>query len=115
MTGPPSVRRLGARQGDEGVIAEYLNVALASGHPDLSLLAIADVAKARGMAQQAKDTGLGRESLFKGLAPGAKPRYDTDLKLLRAGGVELQMTAIPRKPNDACCSRACSDARCARI
>ena len=59
--------------------------------------AIADVAKARGMAQLAKDTGLGRESLYNALAPGAKPRYDTVLKLIRALGVELQMTPVPRK------------------
>ena len=81
----------------EEVIAEYLNVALASEHPDLFLQAIADVAKARGMAQLAKDTGLGRESLYKALAPGAKPRYDTVLTLIRALGVELQMTPVPRK------------------
>ena len=79
----------------EEVIAEYLNVALASEHPDLFLQAIADVAKARGMAQLAKDTGLGRESLYKALAPGAKPRYDTVLKLIRAVGVERQMTPVP--------------------
>lgn len=72
-------------------------MALASEHPDLFLQAIADVAKARGMAQLAKDTGLGRESLYKALAPGAKPRYDTVLKLIRALGVELQMTPVPRK------------------
>jgi probable addiction module antidote protein len=81
----------------EEVIAEYLNVALASEHPDVFLQAIADVAKARGMAQLAKDTGLGRESLYKALAPGAKPRYDTVLKLIRALGVELQTTPLPRK------------------
>jgi probable addiction module antidote protein len=79
------------------VIAEYLNVALASEHPDLFLQAIADVAKARGMAQLAKDTGLGRESLYKALAPGAKPRYDTVLKLIRALGVELHMRPIARE------------------
>jgi probable addiction module antidote protein len=81
----------------EEVIAAYLNEALASDHPDLLLQAIADVAKARGMAQLAKDTGLGRESLYKALAPGAKPRYDTVLKVIRALGVELQMTPAPRK------------------
>lgn len=41
------------------------------------------------MAQLAKDAGLGRESLYKALAPGAKPRYDTILKLTRALGVRL--------------------------
>lgn len=81
----------------EEVIAEYLNVALASEHPDLFLQAIADVAKARGMAQLAKDTGLGRESLYKALAPGAKPRYDTVLKVIRALGVELHMSPIARE------------------
>jgi probable addiction module antidote protein len=81
----------------EEVIAEYLNVALASEHPDLFLQAIADVAKARGMAQLAKETGLGRESLYKALAPGAKPRYDTVLKLIRALGVELHMSPISHK------------------
>ncbi len=81
----------------EEVIAEYLNVALASEHPDLFLQAIADVAKARGMAQLAKDTGLGRESLYKALAPGAKPRYDTVLKLLRALGVEMHTSPVVRE------------------
>jgi probable addiction module antidote protein len=78
------------------VIAEYLNVALESGIPDLFHQAVADVAKARGIAQLAKDTGLGRESLYKALAPGAKPRYDTLLKLVHALGVELHTSAMPR-------------------
>lgn len=47
--------------------------------------------RARGMTQLAKDTGLGRESLYKALAPGAKPRYDTLLKVLRALGVSLHV------------------------
>ncbi len=81
----------------EEVIAEYLNFALASGDAELFLQAIADVAKARGMSQIAKETGLGRESLYKALAPGAKPRYDTVLKLLRALGVELHMSPIVRE------------------
>jgi probable addiction module antidote protein len=74
------------------VIAEYLNAALEDENPDVLLQAIADVAKARGMTQLAKDTGLARESLYKALAPGAKPRYDTVLKLMRALGVELHTT-----------------------
>ena len=73
----------------EEVIAEYLNAALEDENPDVFLVAVGDVAKARGMAQLAKDTGLGRESLYKALAPGAKPRYDTVLKLVRALGMEL--------------------------
>jgi probable addiction module antidote protein len=49
------------------------------------------------MAQLAKDTGLGRESLYKALAPGAKPRYDTVLKVLRALNVELHMSPVVRE------------------
>ncbi len=81
----------------EEVIAEYLNAALEDKNPDVFLVAVSDVAKARGMAQLAKDTGLGRESLYKALAPGAKPRYDTVLKLVRALGVELHATAAAHK------------------
>lgn len=81
----------------EKVIAEYLNAALEDENPDVFLIAVGDVAKARGMAQLAKDTGLGRESLYKALAPGAKPRYDTVLKLVRALGVELHATAAAHK------------------
>ncbi len=77
---------------NEKVIAEYLNAALEDENPNVFLIAVSDVAKVRGMAKLAKDTGLGRESLYKALAPGAKPRYDTVLKLVRALGVELHAT-----------------------
>jgi probable addiction module antidote protein len=79
----------------DAVVAEYLNAALEDKNPDVLLQAIADVAKARGMTQLAKETGLGRESLYKALAPGAKPRYDTVLKLVRALGVELRTSPVP--------------------
>jgi len=62
--------------------------------PDMFLVAVKNVARARGMAQLAKDTGLGRESLYKALAPGAKPRYDTLLKVLRALGVKLHVEPV---------------------
>jgi probable addiction module antidote protein len=79
---------------NDSVIAEYLNAALEDENPDVFLQAIADVAKARGMSKLAQDTGLGRESLYKALAPGAKPRYDTIIKLVRALGVELHTTPV---------------------
>jgi probable addiction module antidote protein len=79
---------------NDAVIAEYINAALEDENPDVLLQAIADVAKARGMTQLAKATGLGRESLYKALAPGAKPRYDTVLRLVRALGVELHATPV---------------------
>lgn len=78
---------------DDEAVAEYMNAVLESEDFDLLLLALGDVARARGMAQVAKDAGLGRESLYKALAPGAKPRFDTVLKVARALGVRL--TAHP--------------------
>jgi probable addiction module antidote protein len=73
------------------MIAEYLNAALEEGDADVLLAAIADIAKARGITKVAADAGLGRESLYKTLAPGSKPRMDTVLKLLRALGVKLNV------------------------
>ncbi|MFM0042315.1 addiction module antidote protein [Paraburkholderia sediminicola] len=78
---------------NEEMIAEYLNAALEEGDADLLLAAISDIAKARGIAKVAADAGLGRESLYKTLAPGSKPRMDTVFKLLRALGVKLN--AVP--------------------
>lgn len=73
----------------DGATAEYMTAILETDDPDLLLLALGDVARARGMAQVAKDSGLGRESLYKALAPGAKPRFDTVLKVARALGIRL--------------------------
>lgn len=73
-------------------IAEYLTQVLADGDSDELLSAIGHIAKAKGMAQVAKDAGLGRESLYKALAPGAKPRFDTILWVARALGVTLTAT-----------------------
>ena len=81
----------------EEVIAEYLNAALEDDDPDVFLVAIGDIAKARGMSELAKEAGLGRESLYKALAPGAKPRYDTVLKVIRALGVDLHATELRQK------------------
>ena len=78
----------------EEAIAEYLSAALEEDDPTLFLAALADVARARGMTKMANDAGLGRESLYKALAPGAKPRYDTVLKLARAAGVKLTVEPI---------------------
>jgi probable addiction module antidote protein len=74
---------------NEETIAEYLTAALEDENPDMLLIALKDVARAKGMTQLAEDTGLGRESLYKALTPGAKPRYDTVLKVIKALGVRL--------------------------
>ena len=74
---------------DEAAIAEYMTAVLETEDTDLLLLALNDIARAKGMAQVARDSGLGRESLYKALAPGAKPRLDTILKVARALGVRF--------------------------
>ncbi len=74
-------------------IAEYLTAAMEDGDSDLLLAVLGDIAKAKGMAQLARDTGLGRESLYKALTPGAKPRFDTVMKVIHGMGVHLRATA----------------------
>ncbi|MBL0354248.1 MAG: addiction module antidote protein [Candidatus Dechloromonas phosphoritropha] len=60
---------------NEETIAAYLTAALDDADPDAFLATVKAVARARGRARLAKDSGLGRESLYKALSPGAKPRY----------------------------------------
>jgi len=74
-------------------IAEYLTAAMEDGDSDLFLAVLGDIAKAKGMTQLARDTGLGRESLYKALTPGAKPRVDTVMKVIQGMGVHLRGTA----------------------
>jgi len=77
----------------EEAIAEYLTAALENPDPDAFLVAVRDVAKARGMTAVAESAGLGRESLYKALKPGAQPRFDTVRRLLEALGVQLDVVA----------------------
>jgi probable addiction module antidote protein len=74
-------------------ISEYLTQVLADGDSDELVRALGYVAKARGMSNLAQATGLGRASLYKALSPGAKPRFDTVLKVMHALGVDLCATA----------------------
>ena len=77
----------------EETIAEYLTAILEENDPDLLLSALSDVARARGMSQIAKDSGLGRESLYKALTPGSKPRFETVMKVMHALGLKLTVHA----------------------
>lgn len=74
---------------NEDTISEFLTASLEDPNPDVFLRALQEVAKARGMSQLARDASMNRESLYKAMAPGAKPRYDTVLKLVNALGVKL--------------------------
>jgi len=82
----------------DSVIAEYLTAAAEDPNPEVFLAALGDVAKAKGMAQIAKDAGLGRESLYKAFGAGAHPRYETVSAVLRALGIKLMVVAEKRQP-----------------
>ena len=78
---------------NDAVIAEYLSAAAEDSNPDVFVAALGDVAKARGMAQIARESGLGRESLYKALSAGAHPRYETINSVFRALGVKFTIFA----------------------
>lgn len=61
---------------------EYIRQVLDDGDTDEMLRASAISKKARGMAQVAEDSGLGRESLYKALRPGAHPKFETTNRVL---------------------------------
>lgn len=73
--------------------AEYLSQVLKDGDMNELLEAIGNIAKAKGMSQIAKDTGLGRESLYKAFQEGSKPRFETVMKVMNSLGVKLQASA----------------------
>lgn len=81
---------------NDEVIAEYLSAAMEDPNPGVFIAALGDVAKARGMAQIAKDAGLGRESLYKALSVGAHPRYETVAAVLHALGVKFEIAPVAR-------------------
>jgi probable addiction module antidote protein len=81
---------------NDEVVAEYLTAAMEDPNPDVFLAALGDVAKARGIAQVARKSGLGRESLYKALSSGSHPRYETVKAVLTALGVRLSV--VPDQP-----------------
>jgi len=74
-------------------MAAYLEAALEDGEPTLVAVALGDIARAKGMSQIARETGLGRESLYKALSPDGNPEFSTILKVVRALGLRLRATS----------------------
>jgi probable addiction module antidote protein len=73
---------------DEAV-AQYLTAILEEDNPGLLAAALGDIARARGMTEIAKASGLAREALYKALKPDAQPRFDTIARVCKALGVRL--------------------------
>lgn len=76
-------------------IAAYLDACIVGDPGDGSLVraALGDIARARGMSQLARDTGISREGLYKALSSTGNPEFATVLKVARALGVRLH--AVP--------------------
>ncbi len=75
-------------------VAAYLTDILEANDPALLAAALGDIARARGMSEIAKASGLTREALYKALRSDAKPRYDTIVKVCGALGVRLVAQAV---------------------
>lgn len=76
-------------------IALYLQACIDEAGDDWSLVAkaLGNIARARGMTDLAKETGLGRESLYKALSGDANPSFSTVMKVMAA--LKLKLTITP--------------------
>ena len=74
--------------------AEYLSVVLEDGDPTLLAAALGDVARARGMSQVARDSGLTREGLYKALSTQGNPSFATVMKVMHAMGLQISVQPV---------------------
>jgi len=74
---------------DDQAMADYLTAVLEDGDGALLAAALGDIARARGMSDIAKSTGLTREALYKALRADSAPRFDTIQKVCGALGIKL--------------------------
>jgi probable addiction module antidote protein len=80
-------------------IAEYLTAILEDDDPALLAAALGDIARARGMTEIAKASGITREALYKALRADAQPRFETVAKVCRALGVRLVAQPVGPGPD----------------
>ena len=73
---------------DERIVA-YLEAALEEDDAALVAATLGDIARAKGMSEIARQTGLERESLYKALSPEGGPEFSTVMKVVRALGLRL--------------------------
>jgi probable addiction module antidote protein len=79
-------------ESEEDMVA-YLEAVLEEGDTLLIVQALGNIAKARGMTQIAKESGLRRESLYKAFSPEGNPEFATVLKVIRALGMRIQVAS----------------------
>ncbi len=75
-------------------INNYLEACFEDGDPQLITHALGVIARARGMSQLAKDTGISREGLYKALTDNGNPEFSTVLKVFKALGLRLSLRPI---------------------
>lgn len=77
-------------------IALYFEACVGDDPGDGSLVraALGDIARARGMSQLARDTGLAREGLYKALSPDGNPEFATVMKVIKALGLKLSAHSL---------------------
>jgi probable addiction module antidote protein len=73
-------------------VAAYLEAALEDGDPKVIAVVLGNIARAKGMTELARETGLGRESLYRTLSADGNPEFGTVLKVVRALGLRLHAT-----------------------
>lgn len=78
-------------ESDADIVA-YLDAVLEENDPALLAAALGDIARAKGMSQLARDTGLSRESLYKGLSGERVPSAETLMKVIRGLGFKLTVS-----------------------
>lgn len=86
----------------EEKIADYLSAVIEDNDWGEFLLAVGNVAKARGMSNIAKETGLGRESLYKAFNANTQPKFETVMRVLNALHISIQLHPTPdnaKRPN----------------
>ena len=77
-------------------IAGFLTESLSDGRVDEILHSLFTACRAHGMGRIAREASLGRESLYKALAPNAHPRFETVLRLVRAFGLMFELKVAPK-------------------
>ncbi|EXI74423.1 MAG TPA: putative addiction module antidote protein [Candidatus Accumulibacter phosphatis] len=79
---------------DQEAIAEYLTIVLEENDPAGFAHALGTIARARGMTEIARASGISREALYRALRPDAQPRFDTVSRVCAALGVKLVAQAV---------------------
>jgi probable addiction module antidote protein len=77
--------------GSDQAIAEYLSIVLEENDPAEFAHALGTIARAKGMTEVARASGLTREALYKALRPTSQPRFDTIMKVVHALGLQISV------------------------